>query len=192
MLLSRSINNSQEPWVVWKWTEKCHLHNSCHKALHQRAYKQICGKSKLSPQNPATCWSFDDFLISLHELVKTWNFCSETCTQKNIWDQIIEGLLDSNTVEALLQESNLTLATAISKCHIQEATKKQRASKTSQQLEHISILHRPRDKRTSVPPESTCPGCGATAHPVGRSQCPAYGQTCFHAKSWPFCEGLSR
>ena len=28
--------------------------------------------------------SFDDFLVSLRELVKTCNFCSNACTQKNI------------------------------------------------------------------------------------------------------------
>ena len=41
----------------------------------------------------------------------------------NIRDQIIEGLLDGDTVEALLQENNLTLAPAISKCQAQETTK---------------------------------------------------------------------
>lgn len=85
-------------------------------------------------------------------------------------------------MEALLLKSNLTLVTAISKCQAQEAAKKQRASLTSQQSEHISLLHRPRDKRTSVSPASTCSGCEATAHPAGRSQCPAYGQTCFHCQ----------
>ena len=68
--------------------------------------------------------SFDDFLVSLRELVKTCNFCSDTCTQKNIRDQIIEGLLDADTVEDLLQETNLTLATAVHKCQAQEAAKK--------------------------------------------------------------------
>ena len=64
----------------------------------------------------------------------------------------------------------------------QEAAKKQRASLASQQSEHISMLHRPWDKRTSVLPASTCPGCGATVHPAGQSQCLAYGQTCFHCQ----------
>ena len=42
--------------------------------------------------------SFDDFLVSLRELAKTCNFCSDQCTQKNIRDQIIEGLMDGDTV----------------------------------------------------------------------------------------------
>ena len=49
-------------------------------------------------------------------------------------------------MEALLQESNLTLATVISKCQAQEAAKKQRASLASQQSECISMLQRPREK----------------------------------------------
>ena len=70
-------------------------------------------------------------------------------------------------MEALLQENNLTLAPAISKCQAQEATKKQRASLASQQSEHISILQRPREQQTPVLPTPTWPGCGAAAHPPG-------------------------
>jgi len=42
--------------------------------------------------------SFDDYLVALRELTKTCNFCSDRCTQKNIRDQIIEGLMDQDTV----------------------------------------------------------------------------------------------
>ena len=47
--------------------------------------------------------TFDDF-VSLHELAKTCSFCSEECTQKNIQDQIIAGLMDGDIVEDLLKE----------------------------------------------------------------------------------------
>ena len=53
--------------------------------------------------------TFDHFLVSLCGLAKTCNFCSNQCTQKNIRDQIIEGLLDGVTVEDLLKEKDLTL-----------------------------------------------------------------------------------
>ena len=53
--------------------------------------------------------TFDDILVSLHELAKTCNFCSDQCTQNSIRDQIIEGLLDGDTVEDLLKEKDLTL-----------------------------------------------------------------------------------
>ena len=55
--------------------------------------------------------TFDDFLIALRELVKICKFCSEDCARKNIRDQIIEGLNDGDTVEDLLQITNLTLTT---------------------------------------------------------------------------------
>ena len=67
--------------------------------------------------------AFDDFLVSLRELVKTCNFCSDGCTNKNIRDQIIEGLLDADTTEHLLQETDLTLAKAITMCQAQEAAR---------------------------------------------------------------------
>ena len=57
--------------------------------------------------------SFDDYLVSLRELTKTCNFCSEECIKKNIHDQIIEGLLDDDTVEHLLRQHELTLAATI-------------------------------------------------------------------------------
>ena len=60
--------------------------------------------------------SFDDFLISLRELVKICNFCSEACTQKSIRDQIIEDLRDADAIEDLLQMSNLTLTATVAKC----------------------------------------------------------------------------
>ena len=34
--------------------------------------------------------SFDDFLIALHELIKTCKFYSDMCAQKNLRNQIIE------------------------------------------------------------------------------------------------------
>jgi len=42
--------------------------------------------------------TFDNFFISLQEFVKTCKFCSESCTEKNIRDQIIEDVSNSNTV----------------------------------------------------------------------------------------------
>ena len=128
---------------------------------------------------------FDDFLVSLRDLVKTCNFCSDACVQKSLRDQIIEGLLDGDTIEALLQEVDLTLERAISKCRAQEAAKRQRANITDHS-ESVAALHeKSRDKRGNAPltPASPqCPGCGAKPHPGGRSQCPAYGQSCHNCQ----------
>ena len=59
--------------------------------------------------------SIDDFLVSLGELAKTYNFCSTDCIQKNIRDQNIEGLREGDKVEDLLQVKDLTLATVINR-----------------------------------------------------------------------------
>ena len=124
--------------------------------------------------------SFDDYLVSLRELVKTCNFCSETCAQKNIRDQIIEGLVDGEIVEDLLQQSDLSLTTTISKCRAKEAAKQQRAE-ISDRCQSISALYQP---NTSRQPTSTnpCSGCGGKPHPAGRTQCPAYNLTCFNCQ----------
>ena len=127
--------------------------------------------------------SFDDYLVSLRELAKTCNFCSEECTTKNIRDQIIEGVNDGDTVEHLLQQQNLTLDTAITTCRSQEAAKNQ----CREILEHtpaavLAIKQPP--SRWKQPPDSgtvpACPGCGTKAHQGGRTQCPAYEQQCRH------------
>jgi len=76
--------------------------------------------------------SFDDFLVSLRELAKT---CKFECLQKNIRDQIIEGLLVGDMVEDLLKEKDLSLDAAVAKCRAQEAAKKQRAD------EHRNVQH---------------------------------------------------
>ena len=46
--------------------------------------------------------SFDDYLVSLRELARTCNFCSEECTAKNIRDQIIEDVNDGDTVSRII------------------------------------------------------------------------------------------
>ena len=53
--------------------------------------------------------TFDDFLVSLHKLTKTCNFCNNACTPENIHDQVISGLADGEGMEYLLKEKNLTL-----------------------------------------------------------------------------------
>ena len=42
--------------------------------------------------------SFDNLLISIRELVKTYKFCLEMCTEKNIQNQVIEEVYDRDTV----------------------------------------------------------------------------------------------
>ena len=112
--------------------------------------------------------SFDDFLVSLRELVKTCNFCFSDCTTKNICDQIIEGLLDADTTEDLFQETDLTLDRAITKCQAQEAAKKQRARLHDNSTESIAALQKSQDWKNRFP-TSTCQGCGGQTHPAGQT-----------------------
>ena len=124
--------------------------------------------------------TFDDFLVSLRELAKTCNFCSDECTQKGIRDQIVEGLLDGDTVEDLLKEADLTLQTTVSKCRAQEAAKQQRAEITSTPIGHTAVqaVRRNPSARQQQPLTGTCPGCGSPHHQGGRQQCPAFCATC--------------
>ena len=127
--------------------------------------------------------TFDDFLVSLRELAKTCKFCSDNCTQKNIRDQIIEGLLDGDTVEHLLQEKDLTLDKAITTCRAQEAAKKQQAeiANTSREPANVQTLRR-QPNLTRPPLGRSCPGCGSGLHDGGRQSCPAYNITCHLCK----------
>ena len=133
-------------------------------------------------QQPGEC--FDDFLLALRELVKTCNFCSNECTQKNIRDQLIEGIVDGDTVEALLQEKDLTLDKAIQICQAQEAAKKQRANMTTVHQESVAAVRNPQPLRKKPPSyatssySATCPGCGGKLHPGGRARCPAFSLPC--------------
>ena len=95
---------------------------------------------------------------------------------KSIRDQIIEGLNDGDTIEDLLQESGLTLATTITKCQNREAAKKHRVDiTTTQEAEIVAALRKPQD---TVPQAKPCPGCGSAHHRGGSSQCPTFNQTC--------------
>lgn len=148
-------------------------------------------------QQPGEC--FDDFLVSLRELAKTCNFCSDGCREKNIRDQIIEGLLEGDIVEELLKEKDLSLETTVSKCRAQEAARKQRveiSGSTSnvnfvrQQGDHFTTSRMQRSNTPQLPgkppdrtpPTSSCPGCGCDLHPGGRQSCPAYRRVCHACK----------
>ena len=123
--------------------------------------------------------SFDDYLVSLRELAKTCDFCSEACGQRNIRDQIIEGLLDGQLVEDLLKERDLTLADTVAKCRAHEAAKRQRAEMVGGLQEPgVQALHKPRPNIKEPTPKQTCPGCGSQFHPGGRRQCPAFRLVC--------------
>ena len=116
--------------------------------------------------------SFDDYLVSLRELVKTCNFCNNDCLRKAIRDQIIEGLLDGEIIQELLQVKDLTLDQAITKCRGLEAAKKSRQDIQGTSDFNTFQTH-PLTTRSG-----TCPGCGNPFHEGGCKKCPAFNQTC--------------
>ena len=120
--------------------------------------------------------SLDDFLVSLCELAKTCNFCSDGCMQKSIWDQIVEGLLDGDTIEDLLKECELNLDAAISKCRAKEAARQQREEITNIPSENtlVQAVQKASKNETQRPPSAMCPGCGLGHHQGGCPNCPAY------------------
>ena len=123
--------------------------------------------------------SFDNFVVSLRELIKTCKFCSETCTQKNLRDQIIERLRDVETVKDLLKENNLTLNNTIDRCRCREAARKHCSDITKREPEGMAALQITQrgTANASVGP-GTCSGCGGAWHKGGRQQYPAYDRTC--------------
>ena len=119
----------------------------------------------------------------MRELSKACNFCSAECSQKSIHDQIIEGLLDGDTIEELLKHQNLTLDATITTCRGQEAAKKQSKDITDHSVLAIRQPDKQRMKHAPLPHASQvvpkpCQGCELQAHQGGRSQCPTFKQTC--------------
>ena len=64
---------------------------------------------------------FNSFLILQRGLTKIFKYCSESCMQKSIRDQIIKGPSDGDTIIDLLQHQNPTLKTTIAKCFEQRS-----------------------------------------------------------------------
>ena len=120
--------------------------------------------------------TFDDYLVALRDLSKTCKFCSDECTKKNIRDQIIDGLIDGDTVETLLRERDLTFDETVVKCRGLEAAKRQRAEITQEPITYVSRT------QARVPTRRVCPGCGGNFHPGGRRQCPAFNLSCHNCK----------
>ena len=152
MFFERNARGRTKPGVNGETKEGPYCNYRCHADGHINETVE-CRNFRRRVQMPGE--SFDDFLISLRELAKTCRFCSEICAQKSIHDQVIEGLSDGDTIEDLLQISDLTLDTTISKCQSREAARKHRTDITAQG-DTVAAL---RKSQTPHPaPQATCPG----------------------------------
>ena len=70
--------------------------------------------------------SFNDYMVASRDLVKTCCYCFNACVNNALRDQIIEGLLDGDTVEELLRQKNINLVRTMQICRVHEAAKQQR------------------------------------------------------------------
>ena len=104
--------------------------------------------------------------------------------QKNILDQVIEGILDGDTVENLLQVKDLSLDKTIQICQAQEAAKKQHANMSSVHQELAAAVRTPQTHHRKSPFHTApnyppiCQGCGGKIHSGGRARCPAFKLPC--------------
>ena len=111
--------------------------------------------------------SFDDFLVALRDLVTTCNYCTDACTDNALRDQIIEGLLDGDTVEELLRQKDLTLSKTIQVCRAHEAAKQQRLEITGNSPE-IGVTSAYKAKRQQRQPPKQNPLQRNTLRNCGR------------------------
>ena len=109
--------------------------------------------------------TFDHFIVALRELAKTCQFCSEDCSQKSIRNQIIEGLLDGDTVEAR-ERHNIG-----NNCYKVQGPrsryKRQRAVQLNSTEAIAALRHIGSAEKTSTQLRN-CPGCGSGYHQGGR------------------------
>ena len=130
--------------------------------------------------------TFDDFLISLKELLKTCNYC-ENCADFVIIDRIVIGLRDGDTIEKLLGKDKLTLKDCITLCRAEEAAKKYRAEITGGadcSLNAVSAYKKqkapykgkPRPSQNQNTPSPKCRKC-VRSHGKDKP-CPADSKTC--------------
>ena len=88
-------------------------------------------------------------------------------------------------MESLLREKNLTLEMTITKCRAQEEARKQRAEITSGAMgDSVNPTYVQTLRRQTMPAShsKTCQGCGSSAHPGGRQQCPAANCKCNYCR----------
>ena len=118
--------------------------------------------------------SIGDYIVELRDLVKTCNFCDDKCVEKALRDQLIEGLMDNNTVEDLLKIKELTLDVAINNAEACKSAKKNLVKVTGgASIQAVKSSY----KKTKGTPGSECGKCGHTKHHQA-TECPAKDKIC--------------
>ena len=141
---------------------------------------EVIERKKFNERVQAQGESFDDFLTSLKELVRSCNFCNE-CRDSLIRDRVIMGLRSAETVKCLCATPDLSLSAAVAVCRAQEATSRDALELYSRAPDGPSA-QQVRSSRAGGGPAS-CAGCGRRRH-RSEQHCPARGQRC------RACQGL--
>ena len=141
---------------------------------------EVIERKKFNKRVQAQGESFDDFLTSLKELVRSCNFCNE-CRDSLIRDRVIMSLRSAETVKCLCATPDLSLLAAVSVCRAQEAASRDALELYSRAPDGPSA-QQVRSPRAGGGPAS-CAGCGRRRH-RSEQHCPARGQRC------RACQGL--
>ena len=175
MFFERNVGYSTKPWTH-RCRKKGRISNNRHTTeICWRLFKWNSGAAEFSLLGTATRWKFwwlSHFIKRSH---KDLQILFRQLRGESICNQIIEDVCDGDTIEGLLQENNLTLATAIAKCHSKEAAKKHCLDIADLGSEIVAAVRQPYQ-----PVHNTlvaCPECGSAMHVWGCCQCPAYNRT---------------
>ena len=145
-----------------------HVEDVVNETVERKAFRQ---------RRQQSLESFDDFLVSLRDLVRSCNYCSDECVNKTIRDQIIEGILDGDTIEELLRNPILTLEKAAD-----ESAKQQRADIKGHVVNRASTSYgKQREQTSAVKNNAKAPAknggrCGRPWH-KNVANCPAKDMT---------------
>lgn len=137
--------------------------------------------------------SIDTYVTALRTLAKTCSFC-DCLSDSLIRDRMVVGIRDSQARKRLLQMRNLSLKKCIDICKGFETATKNLKRMTSEQstdeVNRVGVTQKSkgaRRKKSSARSTSSdaeikrCKFCGRE-HPMDKTQCPAYGQTCTKCK----------
>ena len=144
---------------------KCYARGQLNESVERRNFRNRM-------QQPGE--TVNDYMVELRNLVRTCNFCGDTCTEKALRDQLIEGLHDSEVVEDLLKVQELTLATAINNARASESAKKNLANISDGAA--IQAMKSTYKQNKNTPP-SDCEKCGHSRHRKP-FRCPAEDRAC--------------
>ena len=110
-------------------------------------------------------------LSDLRFLASTCNFCSATCRDNRIMDQILDGHKSETVKEKLTRSSKLDLKTTLNTCRAMELNEENKKVVINTSESEISKVSHYSGKKFE---EKFC----SRNHRMVKSECPAWGKTC--------------